>query len=66
MQRVCREAVRSASHQRLRVWSFIIFQRLARSIQELSMTIVLLASVSLFALVVTSRPVLSDSDLSDL
>ncbi|KAH0825770.1 hypothetical protein J3R83DRAFT_13530 [Lanmaoa asiatica] len=31
----------------------------------LSMTIILLASVSLFALVVTSRPILSDSDLSD-
>lgn len=30
------------------------------------MTIVLLASVSLFALVVTSRPILPDADLSDL
>jgi hypothetical protein len=34
--------------------------------QELLMTIVLLASVSLFALVVTSRPILSDADRNNL
>lgn len=52
MQRVRREAVGSAPRQRLN-----FFYR-----SELSMTIALLASVSLFALVVTGRPILS-SDL---